>query len=53
MVAFLGCKHALPAHVQVFTNQYPQVFLCRAALNPFISQALLAAGISLNQVQDI
>ncbi|KAK4816463.1 hypothetical protein QYF61_017191 [Mycteria americana] len=36
MVGLLGCKHTLPAAVQLFIHQYPQVLLHRAALNPFI-----------------
>ena len=40
-VGLLGCEHTLVAHVQLFIHQYPQVFLIRAALNPFIRQPLL------------
>ncbi|KAK4811561.1 hypothetical protein QYF61_016020, partial [Mycteria americana] len=39
MVGFLGRERTLSAHVQLFIHQYPQVFLCRAALNPFIPQS--------------
>ncbi|KAK4807044.1 hypothetical protein QYF61_018385 [Mycteria americana] len=52
-VGFLGCKHTLTAHVQLFIYQYPQVLLHRAALNPFIPQSLLIWGIALTQVQDL
>ncbi|KAK4806919.1 LOW QUALITY PROTEIN: hypothetical protein QYF61_012640 [Mycteria americana] len=53
MTGFLGCKRTLPAHVQIFIHQYPQVLLCRAALNPFIPQSVLILGIALTQVQDL
>ncbi|KAK4824113.1 hypothetical protein QYF61_010736 [Mycteria americana] len=49
----LGCEHTLPAHVQLFIHQYPQVLLCRAALNPFIPQPVLILGVALSQVQDL
>ncbi|KAK4806258.1 hypothetical protein QYF61_013402 [Mycteria americana] len=52
-VGFLGCKRTLPAHVQFFIHQYPQVLLCRAALNPFIPQSVLISGIAPTQVQDL
>ncbi|KAK4806804.1 hypothetical protein QYF61_005600 [Mycteria americana] len=32
---------------------YPQVLLCRAALNPFISQSVLIVMVALTQVQDL
>lgn len=32
--SFLNCEDVLLAHFQFFIHQYPQVFLCRAALNP-------------------
>ncbi|KAK4826501.1 hypothetical protein QYF61_009574 [Mycteria americana] len=60
-VGFLGRKHTLLAHVQLFIHQYPQVLLCRAALNPLIPQPLsipssrspiLIAGVAPAQVQD-
>ncbi|KAK4815543.1 hypothetical protein QYF61_003235 [Mycteria americana] len=53
MVGFLGCKRTLLAHVQLFTHQYPQVLLCRAALNPFIPQPVLILGVAPTQVQDL
>ena len=53
MIGFLGCKCTLPAHVQLFIHQYPQVLLCRAALNQFIPQSVLMLVIVLTQVQDI
>ncbi|KAK4810611.1 hypothetical protein QYF61_007348 [Mycteria americana] len=52
-VGFLGCECTLLAHVQLFIHQYPQVLLCRAALNPFIAQAVLIPGVALTQVQDL
>ena len=52
MVGFLGCEHTLPAHVQLFVHQYPEVFLGRATLNPFIPQTVLILGVALAQVQD-
>lgn len=52
-VGFLGCKHTLLGHVQFFVHQYPQVYLCRAALNPFICQSGLMLGIALFQVQEV
>ncbi|KAK4816649.1 hypothetical protein QYF61_019626 [Mycteria americana] len=53
MVGFLGCERTLPAHVQLFIHQYPQVLLCRAALNPFIPQPVLIPGVAPTQVQDL
>ncbi|KAK4817066.1 hypothetical protein QYF61_027095 [Mycteria americana] len=53
MAAFLGCECTLPAHVQLFTHQYPQDLLCSAALNPFIPQPVLILGVALTQVQDL
>ncbi|KAK4830718.1 hypothetical protein QYF61_013168 [Mycteria americana] len=50
-VGFLGCKCILPAHVQFFIHQYPQVLLCRAGLNPFLPQFVWILGIALTQVQ--
>jgi len=42
----LGCQRTLPAHVQPFVYQYLQVPLGRAALDPFIPQPVLIAGIT-------
>ncbi|KAK4824941.1 hypothetical protein QYF61_021561 [Mycteria americana] len=53
MVGFLDCKCILPAHVQFFIHQYPQVLLRRAALKPFIFQSVLLLGIALIQVQNL
>jgi len=50
MVGLPACERTLSAHVQLFIHQYPQVLLCRAALNPFIRQPEL---IALTQVQDL
>ncbi|KAK4830856.1 hypothetical protein QYF61_013785 [Mycteria americana] len=52
-VDLLGCEHTLSAHIQLFIHQYPQVLLCRAALNPFIPQPVLIPGIAPTQVQDL
>jgi len=52
MAGFLDCKCMLPALVQFFVHQYPQVLLCRTALNLFIPQSLLILGIALTQAQD-
>jgi len=53
MVGFLSCKHTLPAHVQFFIHQYPQLLFCRAIVNQFFLQSLLILGIALTQVQDL
>jgi len=47
----LGCKHALPAHVESFINQHSQILLLRAALKPFSIQPVL--GVALTQTQDL
>ena len=47
-LGFLGCKRTLPAHVQFLIHQYPQVLLCKAALNPFIPQSVLILGFAPN-----
>ncbi|GAB0196099.1 cAMP-dependent protein kinase inhibitor alpha [Grus japonensis] len=52
-VAFLGCKRTLPAHVELLINQYPQVPLLKAALNPFSAQPVVVLGIALTHVQDL
>ncbi|KAK4823233.1 hypothetical protein QYF61_000093 [Mycteria americana] len=52
-VGFVGCKHMLPAHIQLFIHQYPQVLLHRAALNPFFLQLVLILGVAPTQVQDL
>jgi len=33
-VGFLGCKHTLPAHVELLSHQCPQVLLLSAAFKP-------------------
>ncbi|PKU41812.1 hypothetical protein llap_7885 [Limosa lapponica baueri] len=53
MVGFLGCKHALPGHVELLINQDPQVLLLRAALQPFSTQPVFVPGITMSQVQDL
>ena len=52
-VGFLSCERILPAHVQLFIHQHPQVLLGRAALNPFIPQPILIPGVAPTQVQDL
>ncbi|GAB0205260.1 hypothetical protein GRJ2_002991600 [Grus japonensis] len=52
-VGFLGCKRTLLAHVELLINQYPQVLLLRAALNPFPAQPLAALGIAPTHVQNL
>ena len=52
MVGLLGCERTLLAHAQLFVHQYPQVLLCRAALNLFTPQPVLMLGIDPTQVQD-
>ncbi|KAK4823689.1 hypothetical protein QYF61_005755 [Mycteria americana] len=52
-VGLLACKHTLLAHIQLFTHQYPQVVLCRAALNPFTPQPVLILGLAPTQVRDL
>ncbi|KAK4822534.1 hypothetical protein QYF61_015540 [Mycteria americana] len=42
----------LDAVLQLFIHQYPQVLLCRAALNPFIPQPVLTRGVPPTHVQD-
>jgi len=44
---------SLPALVQFFIHQYPQVLLDRAALNEFIHQSVLILEIALTQVRDL
>jgi len=45
-VGFLGCKHTLPAHVELLIHQYPQVLLVRAAFEPLSTQSVLVFGIA-------
>ncbi|KAK4818126.1 hypothetical protein QYF61_006213 [Mycteria americana] len=51
-VGLLGCERTLSAHVQLFIHQYPQVLLCRAALNHIIPQPVLILGVAPTQLQD-
>jgi len=53
VIGFLGCKHTLPAHVELFIHQYPQVLLLRAALEPLSAQPVLVFGITLTHMQDL
>jgi len=39
--------------IQFFIPHHPQVLILRAALNPFIAQLVLIAGVALTQVQDL
>jgi len=52
-VGLLACEHTLVAHVQFFIQQYPQVLLGRAALNPFIPQPVFLVGVAPTHVQDL
>ena len=52
-VGLLGCKHTLVTCVQLCIHQYPQVLLSRVALNPFIPQPVLIAGVAPTQMQDL
>ncbi|KAK4829379.1 hypothetical protein QYF61_003719, partial [Mycteria americana] len=52
-VDFLGCKRTLLGHVELLINQRPQVFLLRAALNPFTAQPVFVLGIAPTHVQDL
>ncbi|KAJ7413989.1 hypothetical protein WISP_87148 [Willisornis vidua] len=50
-IGFLGCKHTLLSHVQVFICQNLQVLLLSAALNPFSALTIFIRGITQTQVQ--
>ncbi|KAK4818679.1 hypothetical protein QYF61_017424 [Mycteria americana] len=50
---FLGCKRTLPAHISFFIHQYPQVLLCRAALNQFITQSVLTLGFGFVELHEV
>jgi len=41
------------AHVKLFIQQYSQVLLSRAALNPLIPQPMLIAGVAPTQIKDL
>lgn len=45
--SFLGCKCALPAHIEIFAHEHPQMFLPRASLDPVSLQPVLVLGIAL------
>ena len=51
-VGFPGCQRTLLVHVEFLINQYPQVLLLRAALEPPPAQPVLVFGIALTHVQD-
>ncbi|KAK4831893.1 LOW QUALITY PROTEIN: hypothetical protein QYF61_020040 [Mycteria americana] len=48
-VGLLGCERTLPAHVQLFIHQYPQVHFRRAALDHIIPQPVLKLRIAPTQ----
>lgn len=50
-VGFLGCT--LLGHVELLINQYPQILLLRAVLNPLSTQSVLELEIALTQKQDL
>ena len=52
-IGFLGNKSTSPAHVPFVSYQYPQVLLCKAALNPFMAQPVLILGVAPSQVQHL
>jgi len=52
-VHFLGCKCTFLGHAEHLINQHPQVFLNRAALNPFIPQPVSVLGIASTLVQNL
>jgi len=49
----LGCQHTLPGHLELLVKQHPQVFLLKAALNPFSAQPVFVLGIALTHMQDL
>lgn len=51
MISFLGWKQTFPVHVKFFIYQHHQVFLCRVALNPFITWPPLTLKIASTQVR--
>jgi len=53
MVGFLDCKHTFPARVELLIQQYPQVLLLRAALEPLSGQPVLVFGIAPSHVQGL
>jgi len=53
MVCLLSSECTLLAHVKLFIHQYPQVLLCRAALNPLITQPVSMFGIAPTHMQDL
>ncbi|KAK4824261.1 hypothetical protein QYF61_012527 [Mycteria americana] len=53
MVGFRGCKCTFLGHVELLINQHSQVFLLRAALNPFSAQPVFVLEIAPTRVQDL
>ena len=41
---FLSCKHTLPVHVKLLTNQCLRVLFLRAILDPFFAQPIFVFG---------
>ncbi|PKU40136.1 hypothetical protein llap_9559 [Limosa lapponica baueri] len=52
-VDFLGCKHTVSAHVQLFIHQYSQVLLIMAALSPLIPQPVLIPEVTPTHMQQL
>ena len=52
-VASLGCEGTLLAQIQLLFHQYQQVFLSRAALNPFIPQLVLVVDVTSSHAQNL
>jgi len=50
MSGLSALKRALPAHVQLFVCQNPQLCLCRSALKELFSQSVHTSEIALIQV---
>ena len=50
-VSLLGCKHTLPACVELLTEQHSQIFLLVAALCSLIVQPVFVLEIALIQVR--
>ena len=43
----------LLGHAELFTHLHPNIFLLRAALNPFSAQPVLMLGVVLTHLQDL
>jgi len=53
VVGLLSYERPLLGHVELLVNQYSQVLLGRAALNPFSAQPIFVLGIALTQGQGL